>query len=68
MSVSHLLQKRSQFKFKKIRDISDVRDETDLNGLKIALDIKRNADPDTLMNKLYKLTPLRTVSAATSTY
>jgi len=45
-------------KSNKIRDISDVRDETDLNGLKIALDIKRNADPDTLMNKLYKLTPL----------
>jgi len=42
----------------KIKDISDVRDETDLNGLKIALDIKRSTDPDALMNKLFKLTPL----------
>lgn len=43
----------------KIKDISDVRDETDLNGLKITIDIKRNADPDALMNKLFKLTPLQ---------
>ncbi len=42
----------------KIKDITDVRDETDLKGLKITLDVKRSADPDTLMNKLYKLTPL----------
>lgn len=42
----------------KIKDISDVRDETDLNGLKITLDIRKNTDPDALMNKLYKLTPL----------
>lgn len=42
----------------KIKDITDVRDETDLNGLKITIDIKRSADPDALMNKLYKLTPL----------
>ncbi|MCL6591154.1 MAG: topoisomerase IV [Firmicutes bacterium] len=43
----------------KIKDINDVRDETDLNGLKITLDIKKSADPDGLMNKLYKLTPLQ---------
>ncbi len=42
----------------KIKDISDVRDETDLSGLKITIDIRRNTDPDALMNKLYKLTPL----------
>lgn len=42
----------------KIREISDVRDETDLKGLKITLDLKRATDPDALMNKLYKLTPL----------
>lgn len=42
----------------KIKDISDVRDETDLKGLKITLDIKRSTDPDGLMNKLFKLTPL----------
>ncbi|HHV30542.1 DNA gyrase/topoisomerase IV subunit A [Acetivibrio mesophilus] len=46
-------------KSNKIRDISDVRDETDLNGLKIALDVKKNTDPDTLMNKLYRFTPLQ---------
>lgn len=42
----------------KIRDITDLRDETDLNGLKITLDVKRSTDPDALMQKLYKLTPL----------
>ncbi len=42
----------------KIKDITDVRDETDLSGLKITIDIKRSADPDALMNKLFKLTPL----------
>ena len=42
----------------KIRDITDVRDETDLKGLKIAIDIKRNSDPDMLMAKLYSLTTL----------
>ncbi len=42
----------------KIKDVSDVRDETDLSGLKITIDIRRNTDPDALMNKLYKLTPL----------
>lgn len=43
----------------KIKDITDVRDETDLEGLKITIDIRKNADPDALMNKLYKLTPLQ---------
>jgi len=43
----------------KIRDITDVRDETDLSGLKITIDVRRNTDPDALMNKLYKLTPLQ---------
>lgn len=42
----------------KLKEINDVRNETDLSGLKIAIDIKRNADPDKLMAKLYKLTPL----------
>jgi len=42
----------------KIKDITDVRDETDLEGLKIAIDVKKNTDVDDLMNKLYKLTPL----------
>jgi len=42
----------------KIKDIIDVRDETDLDGLKITLDIRKSADPDSIMNRLYKLTPL----------
>ncbi len=43
----------------KIREISDVRDETDLKGLKITIDLKRGADPDMLMAKLYKMTALQ---------
>ncbi|MDR1533102.1 MAG: topoisomerase IV [Clostridiales bacterium] len=45
-------------KANKIRDITDVRDETDLNGLKIAIDIKRSANPDIIMHKLYGMTTL----------
>ncbi len=43
----------------KIREISDMRDETDLNGLKLTIDLKRGADPDKLMQKLFRLTPLQ---------
>lgn len=42
----------------KIKEINDVRNETDLNGLRITIDIKRNADPDMLMRKLYHMTAL----------
>ncbi len=42
----------------KLKDISDIRDETDLKGLKLTLDLKRGVDPDKLMTRLYKLTPL----------
>ncbi|MBQ1351849.1 MAG: topoisomerase IV [Oscillospiraceae bacterium] len=42
----------------KIREISDMRDETDLNGLKLAIDLKRGADPRRLMARLMKQTPL----------
>ena len=42
----------------KIREISDMRDETDLNGLKLTLDLKRGQDPDRLMARLFKATPL----------
>jgi len=45
-------------KSNKIREIVDVRDETDLDGLKITFDLRKNTDPDALMNKLFKLTPL----------
>ena len=42
----------------RIREIADMRDETDLNGLKITIDLKRGVDPDKLMQKLFRLTPL----------
>ena len=45
-------------KLGKIREISDMRDETDLNGLKLTLDLKRGVDADKLMAKLFKATPL----------
>ena len=43
----------------KIREVSYIRDETDIDGLKIAIDLKRGVDPDKLMQKLYRLTPLQ---------
>ena len=43
----------------KIKEISDMRDETDLSGLKLAIDLKRGVDPDKLMAKLFRLTPLQ---------
>ena len=43
----------------KIKEISDMRDETDLNGLKLAIDLKRGVDPDKFMQKLFRLTPLQ---------
>ena len=43
----------------KIREIADMRDETDLNGLKLTIDLKRGTDPDKLMAKLFQLTPLQ---------
>lgn len=42
----------------KLREISDARDETGLDGFKIAIDLKRGTDPDALMSKLFKLTTL----------
>ena len=46
-------------KQKKITEINDIRDETDLSGLKITIDLKRGTDPDKLMKKLYRLTPMQ---------
>ncbi len=43
----------------KIREVSYIRDETDIDGLKIAIDLKKGTDPDKLMQKLYRLTPLQ---------
>ncbi|MBR4909709.1 MAG: topoisomerase IV [Clostridia bacterium] len=45
-------------KAKKITEINDIRDETDLSGMKITIDLKRGTDPEKLMSKLYKMTPL----------
>ena len=45
-------------KLGKIREISDMRDETDLGGLKLTIDCKRGTDPDKLMQKLFRMTPL----------
>ena len=45
-------------KSNKVREISDMRDETDLSGLKLAIDLKRGADPEAVMQKLYRFTPL----------
>ena len=42
----------------KIREIADMRDETDLNGLKLTIDLKRGVDPEKLMQKLFRSTPL----------
>ena len=42
----------------RIREINDMRDETDLGGLKLAIELKRGADPEKLMGRLMKLTPL----------
>lgn len=49
----------SLIKLGKIKEIQYIRDETDLDGLKIAIDLKRGIDPDKLMQKLYRITPLR---------
>ncbi len=46
-------------KSNKIKEISDIRDETDLSGLKITIDLKRGVDADKFMLKLYKMTPLQ---------
>ena len=43
----------------KLKEVSDMRDETDLGGLKLAIDLKRGADPDKVMAKLYRSTPLQ---------
>ena len=43
----------------KIKEISDMRDETDLGGLKLTIDLKRGVDPEKLMQKLFRMTPLQ---------
>lgn len=53
--IDKVIEKVKEGKFK---EISDIRDETDLSGLKITIDVKRGTDPDALMKKLYASTPL----------
>ena len=43
----------------KLREVADMRDETDLSGLKLAIDLKRGADPEQVMQKLFRLTTLQ---------
>ena len=43
----------------KIKEIADMRDETDLGGLKLTIDLRRGVDPEQLMQKLFRLTPLQ---------
>ena len=58
-TVEAILDKVAELiKAGKAKEISDMRDETDLSGLKLAIDLKRGTDPDKLMAKLYRLTPL----------
>ncbi|HIX12071.1 MAG TPA: topoisomerase IV [Candidatus Anaerofilum faecale] len=58
-TVEAIMDKISELvKAGRVREISDMRDETDLNGLKLTLDLKRGQDPDKLMAKLLRATPL----------
>ncbi len=58
-TVELIMKKLTElYKDGKIREVTDFRDEIDLSGFKLTLDIKKGTDPDKLMQKLYKLTPL----------
>ena len=58
-TVEAIIDKVSELvKSGKLREINDMRDETDLTGLKLAIDLKRGTDPEKLMAKLFRLTPL----------
>ena len=58
-TVEAILDKVAELiKAGKAKEIADMRDETDLSGLKLTIDLKRGTDPDKLMAKLYKTTPL----------
>ena len=58
-SIELILNKISDLvKEGKLKEITDFRDEIDLSGFKLTLDLRRGVDPDKLMNKLFKLTPL----------
>ena len=58
-TVEAILDKVAELiKLGKVKEIADMRDETDLSGLKLAIDLKRGTDPDKLMAKLFKATTL----------
>ena len=58
-TIEAIIDKVSELnKAGKIREISDIRDESDLSGLKLTIDLKRGVDPDKLMQKLLRTTPL----------
>ena len=59
-SIEAILDKVAELvKAGKVKEINDMRDESDLSGLKLTIDLKRGTDPDKLMAKLYRLTPLQ---------
>ena len=59
-TVEAIMDKVSELvKSGKVKEISDMRDETDLSGLKLTMDLKRGTDPDKLMARLFRMTPLR---------
>ena len=59
-TVEAIMDKVSELvKNGKVKEISDMRDETDLSGLKLTMDLKRGTDPDKLMARLFRMTPLR---------
>ena len=59
-SIEAILDKVAELvKAGKIKEINDMRDETDLSGLKLAIELKRGADPEKLMQKLFRMTPLQ---------
>ncbi len=59
-SIEAILDKVAELvKAGKIKEINDMRDETDLSGLKLAIELKRGAEPEKLMQKLFRMTPLQ---------
>ncbi|MEG0616427.1 MAG: DNA gyrase subunit A [Oscillospiraceae bacterium] len=58
-TIEAIMDKISELvKVGRIKEINDMRDETDLNGLKLTIDLKRGQDPDKVMQKLLRMTPL----------
>ncbi len=58
-TVEAIIEKVVELAKNGMKEVAYIRDETDLSGLKIAIDLKRGVDPDALMRKLYQLTPLQ---------